>query len=88
MSSSILDFTTTKVYLSLERYYNLGLTPDEAVQAIKSVNFCGDLYPERTGFNHNYSFCTPSRNYKEINEIVCAIELNIIQTLANRGIKS
>jgi hypothetical protein len=82
-------FTSTIVHLSLEKYLNLGLTPEETKQAIESVQKRRDyldITRLESGFNYNWSFNTRYSNKDYIDDIVVEITIELeIMVMRKKG---
>jgi hypothetical protein len=73
--------TKTKIVLSLEDYYNAGLSSEEVKNAIEKIrdpfSSCGNLFCERIGFNYNYSIDVWTNNPDKIEYIIDTIHFRL-----------
>lgn len=78
---SILSYTSINVVLSLEKYYNQGITPEEAKQIIESKRngYYNYLYAQHSGVNNNWMFEVKSS--EEIPYLLVSIECDLMYLL-------
>jgi len=71
---------TSVIHLSLEKWYNKGMTPERAKEIIEGIDdFCPGLggirlYCEPQGINMNWNVCTQTTNADQIWLLVATIE--------------
>jgi len=70
--------TSTRVWLSLENYYNQGITPEEAkkvIENLKDLSFDYHIHCEASGLNQNWIFDVHDECV--IPEIISAIDFKL-----------
>lgn len=80
-----IDYSTTsRIWLSLEDYYNAGLAPEQAKTEIEKIriDLSGNkLRCEPMGFNGNWIVEVPFKDPGMVNEVVSVIEYALDQSL-------
>lgn len=72
--------TSTTIWLHLEDYYNLGMTPDEAktiIEKIRDPYGSSYFYCESSGFNGNWNINTRAKHPDDIKYIILCIETEL-----------
>lgn len=76
------------IWLSLEKYYNKGLKPNEAKEIIEALPDLGsyslNLSCREQGINNNWNVMTSSTNKDIIRDIVSMIEDRLVSFLNNK----
>ena len=79
-------WVSSVIWLSLERYYNAGLNPDEVKDIIESMNLgFGRMRVERQYINNNWNVKVLTTNPYEIEIIVDMIEFKLNKLLESKG---
>ena len=76
--------TTSVIHLSLEKFYNAGLTEEKAREIITSMGdpcSCLNLRCHRSGLNGNWNVETSATNPEIIEDIVGVIHMKILYHL-------
>ena len=89
-------YTSGVIHLSLEDYYNAGMTSEEAKEIIEEIpddlsghsNLGLCLHCERQFINSNWNVHTRYAFPDEIEVIVCEIRLALGQALARKEVKA
>jgi hypothetical protein len=78
-------YVTSIIHLSLEDYYNAGLTPEQAKTVIELMNDPGScslkLQCRNQGINHNWNVLTSLTDPEQISWLVGRIEVNLDMAL-------
>lgn len=83
-------YTTTTVHLSLEDFYNAGITPERAMQIIetfedKATSFRSKLSCRPAGINNNWKFEVYSTNQHYVSDLLEDIAYALNLELAANG---
>jgi hypothetical protein len=88
MVATVKYHVTSRIWLSLERYYNAGLTPEQAREVIERIADPGsntsNLRCKSSGFNGNWIVETSCRDEESIETIFYHIELSLSTELARQ----